>query len=88
MAGVFVHPSELRASELRAVLALHKHGQPAPVSAGHCFAAKMAIRWDAFLHLIDLGLAYWVGRGERVDLTPAGRGMARGLEHRRIVGYD
>lgn len=86
MAGVFVHPSELRAYELRAVLALHKHGKPAPVSAGHCFAAKMAIKWGAFLRLIDLGLAYWVG--DRVDLTPAGHGMARGLEHRRIVGYD
>lgn len=82
----FVRASELTATELRAVVALHKHGKEAPLATGMAFTRGIIIRWNVFCRLIELGLAY---RAEGVvGLTNKGHGMGRSFKDRPILGYD
>ena len=82
----FIKASDLRASELRAVVALHNNGGRGPVSAGHVFTSKMIIKFKTFYRLIELGLAYRAD-GD-LELTSAGSGMGRSFKNRPILGYD
>lgn len=84
--GTFVKPSDLKASELRAVVALHNNGGRAVVSAGHAFTSKLIIRFKTFCRLIEFGLAYRAN-GD-LELTNAGNGIGRSFKDRPILGYD
>lgn len=84
----FIKASDLSATELKAVVALHNHGKVAPVSDGIAYTRELFIRWTTFLRLIELGLAYRAEGDVGIGLTNKGHGMGRSFKDRPILGYD
>lgn len=82
----YVNPADLKASELRALLALLKHGHRAPMTDGHVFTSKLVIRFAVCVRLMELGLLYCFEDG--VELSRSGQGIARIFLNRPILGYD
>lgn len=84
----FIRAGDLTATELRAVVALHNHGKEAPIAAGIAFTREVIIRWNVFLRLVELGLAYRAEGDVGIGLTNKGHGMGRSMKDRPILGYD
>jgi len=82
----YVNPKDLKASELKALVALLKHGK-APYTDGLVWTRTLVFRLSVCLKLVRLGLVQEV-RGQDMALSNAGRGIARIFEKRHILGYD
>jgi len=93
----FVDPSQLKASELKAVVCLFLHGEAAPFLDGHAFCRRVnhpsidppecTIGWQVIKSLVANKLAN-VNNKNDVILTGAGRGIGRSLANKPILGYD
>jgi hypothetical protein len=81
-----VDPSKLKASELRALVAMLKNRSQAVTCDGHAFTGTLIFRFSVVVKLLELGLLYRYP--DRVELTRSGQGIARIFEKRPILGYD
>ena len=84
--SVFVNPADLKASELRALVALLAHGRAAPIASGCIFTTESIFRTKVVDNLLDIGLVR--GDSDKVELTSAGTGIALSFKDRPIMGYD
>lgn len=83
---MYVNPSKLKASELRALVAMHKNGNYALTCDGHAFTRTLIFRFSVAVELIRLGLMSQ--EPDRIELSRAGEGIARSFSNRPILGYD
>lgn len=98
----YVHPSEMTAGELKALVCLFLHKGTVYYTTGHAFTHGVhhpsidphdtIIAWPALNRLRELRLltieTNKVTMVDEVRLTGAGRGIAKGLQDRPIIGYD
>ncbi len=93
-----VNPSDMKASELKALVCLFLNHRPAPFITGHAFCSQgithpsiqredVTIHWKLIDRLADLGLAFKTP-GCDISLTSAGIGIGRSLADKPINGYD
>ncbi len=83
---MFINPNQLKASELKAIVALFKHGRPASISAGHIFTKSLIIKWTTIKDLSDMKVI--TNENGIVTLTNTGIGIGKNFAGRRILGYD
>ena len=82
-----INPSELSSTELRSLVALHKHNRPSMVSAGFAIVSDMFIHWRVIRSLDEKRLIMQNQNGT-VELTWVGRNIAKQFANRPILGYD
>jgi hypothetical protein len=83
---MFINPNNLKASELKAIVALFKHGRPAAVSAGHIFTKSLVIKWNIINELSSLKIV--TNENGNVSLTSVGVGIGKSFAGRKIFGRD
>lgn len=84
--GTFVNPADLKASELRVLVALFNHKRAAPIASGCIFTRDDTFRIHTINRLTEFGLVK--ADADKVSLTSAGVGIGRSFQDRPILGYD
>jgi len=82
----YVNPRDLKASELKVLVAILKHGERVPNSDGLVFTRTLVFRYTVACKLGRMGLLEKYTDG--IELSRAGEGIARIFADRPILGYD
>lgn len=83
---MFINPKDLKASQLKAIVALYKHNKPCHISAGYILTKSLNIRWNIIQDLLDLKLIY--KENNQIKLTPIGCGLGKLFSNKTIIGTD
>ena len=80
----------MKASELKAIVALLNHNRAAPIVNGCCFTHDLIFRHATVDSLLELKLIVkeTSDLGEVINLTNIGAGVAKTFKNRSIHGYD
>lgn len=83
---MYISPSDLTATQLSALKALHEHDKPVPFSSGFAFVKGAPISWKILNQLKEYKLI--MSDGMFITLTNAGHGIAKKFASKQILGYD
>ena len=82
-----INPRELKASEIKMLVALYNHSsKKPPVVTGYVFTKEQVIDVHKLSNLIDKRLV--TIKGDYVSLSSSGVGIARSFKDRPILGDD